>query len=72
MMLFDVQERRVYAYPYAGFKAGLSKRSQGLLSRQYKEAMAAGETVVFVRDNKKRKLVSFNMDLDKLEFEPDH
>ena len=40
VMLFDVQEKRIYAYPYAEFMADLSKRSQALLKRQYSEAVA--------------------------------
>ena len=59
VMLFDVQEGRIYAYPYAEFMAGLSKRSQKLLKRQYSEAIAEDKIVVFVRDNEKRKLVSY-------------
>ena len=59
VMLFDIQERRIYAYPYVEFKADLSKRSQGLLTRQYQEARREDKIVVFVRDNKKKKLVSY-------------
>lgn len=59
VMLFDVQERKIYAYPYADFKAGLSRRSQVLLKRQYDEATSEDKIIVFVRDNEKRKLVSY-------------
>ena len=59
VMLFDVQDKRIYAYPYAGFMADLSERSQVLLKQQYSEAIAKDKIVVFVRDNKKRKLVSY-------------
>jgi hypothetical protein len=59
VMLFDVHERKIYAYPYAAFKAGLSRRSQALLKRQYEEAASQDKIVVFVRDNEKRKLVSY-------------
>ena len=59
VMLFDVQEKRIYAHSYAGFMAELSKRSQVLLKEQYSEAIAGGKIVVFVRDNQKKKLVSY-------------
>jgi hypothetical protein len=62
VMLFDVQEMRIYAYPYAEFMADLSKRSQMILKREYAEAIAQDKIVVFVRDNKERKLVSFCRD----------
>lgn len=61
VMLFDVQEKRIYAYPYAEFKADLSKRSQALLKKQYSEAIAEDKIVVFVRDNEKRKLLSCSL-----------
>ena len=59
VMLFDTQEGRIYAYPYAEFKADLSKWSQGLLERQYQEAKREDKIVVFVRDNAKKRLVSY-------------
>ena len=59
VMLFDIQEDRIYAYPYAEFRAGLSKRSQGSLKRQYQEAADEDKIIVFVRDNEKRRLVSY-------------
>jgi hypothetical protein len=63
VMLFDVQEQRIYALPYEGYRAELSKRSQASLKKQYKHATARGEIVVFVRDNKKEKLVSYSLPL---------
>ena len=63
VMLYDVQERKIYAYPYQEFKADLSPRSQASLADQYQRALASNQMVVFVRDNEKRKLVSYNFDL---------
>jgi len=63
VMLFDVQEGRIYAYPYQEFKAELSPRSQATLADQYQRALANNQMVVFVRDNEKRKLVSYSMHL---------
>lgn len=64
VMLFDIQEQRIYAYPYAEFKADLSQRSQAMLEEQYRAALARNQVVVFVRDNEKRKLVSYTLDLE--------
>jgi hypothetical protein len=61
IMLFDIQEQRIYALPYAEYCAALSKRSQASLKKQYKRAIADGEMVVFVRDNEKEKLVSYSL-----------
>jgi hypothetical protein len=63
VMLFDVQEGKIYAYPYQEFKAELSLRSQAILADQYQRALASNQMVVFVRDNQKRKLVSYSLDL---------
>ena len=61
VMLFDMQEQRIYAYPYLEFKNDLSERSQRLLQDQYEQAMAEDKIVVFVRDNDERKLVSYSV-----------
>ncbi|MBI5367983.1 MAG: hypothetical protein HZA54_13165 [Planctomycetes bacterium] len=59
VMLYDLQERRIYAYPYAAYRAELSPRSRKLLTAQYREAKKEDRIVVFVRDNEKKKLVSY-------------
>lgn len=61
VMLFDIQERRVYAFRYEEFRAELSERSQASLTRQYKRGLANGDIVVFVRDNEQEKLVSYSL-----------
>jgi len=58
IMLFDVQEERIYAYPYEEFKLDLSKKSQSLLEEQYNDALLENKVVVFVRDNEQEKLMS--------------
>ena len=62
VILFDIQAAKIYAYPYHDFKADLSPRSQALLEQQYNEALTAGKIVVFVRDDRKRKLVSYTLE----------
>jgi len=61
VMLFDIQEQRIYAYPYEEFKAELSERSQTILAEQYEQALENQKIVIFVRDNVKRKLVSYTI-----------
>ena len=60
-MLFDIQEQRIYAHAYPEFRGELSERSQAMLKEQYERAIAIGEMVVFVRDNEKKKLVSYSV-----------
>jgi hypothetical protein len=63
VILFDVQEQRLYAYPYVDFRKELNARSQRSLKLQYERANRDGQVVVFVRDNEQRRLVSFAIDL---------
>ena len=64
VMLFHLQEQRIYAYPYADYKATLSQRSQAMLEKEYKEALAENKIVVFVRDEETRRLVSLSLDYE--------
>ena len=59
VILFDIQEERLYAYTYDQFNADLNPRNQATFEAQYKEATANSSIVVFVRDNEERKLVSY-------------
>lgn len=63
VMLYDIQEQKVYAYPYLEFKAEMSQKSQDALAEQYQRAVRNNEVVVFVRDNAKRKLVLYTLAL---------
>ena len=62
VMLLDLQEQKIYAYPYNDFKSELSKRSQIQLEEQYETAILNNEMVVFVRDNKKKDIVSYSLE----------
>ncbi len=64
VMLFDVEEQRLYANPYQGYKETLSERSQAMLERQYQEAQQRDQIVVFVRDNETRRLISLSIDYE--------
>lgn len=65
IMEFDIQHQKIYAYPFKDYKAGLSKRSQAMIEKQYKEAFKNNKVVVFVKDNEKRKLISVSLDIEK-------
>jgi hypothetical protein len=60
VILYDIQEAKIYAYPYEDFKAELSEKSKISLAEQYDEALKANSIVVFIRDNEKRKLFSYS------------
>jgi hypothetical protein len=64
IMLYDIQEKKIYAYPYREFRAELSKKSQESLKRDYELGRARGSMIVFVRDNLERRLVSYMMSTD--------
>ena len=62
VVLYDIQEKRVYLYPYEDFKNDMSPKSQVSLAEQYELAGKLGKMVMFVRDNEAEKLVSFILD----------
>lgn len=64
VMLYDIQEQKIYAYPYREFKADMVEPSQALLEEQYQQAITRGKMVVFVRDNEQRRLVSYTLDIE--------
>src|SRR5438046_8237989 len=61
IILYDLQEKKIYAYPYKEFREELSEQSQASLEHDYKSASALGSIFVFVRDNIERKLLSYTM-----------
>ena len=64
IMLYDINEKKIYAYPYKEFKAELSEKSQVSLEIDYKLATVRGGKIVFVRDDIERKLISYVMNID--------
>ena len=63
VMLYDIQEQRIYAYPYKEFKADMNQRSQDMLEKQYQNALTNDQMVVFIRDNENEKLISYSVPL---------
>jgi hypothetical protein len=64
IMLFDMQDGKIYAYQYESFKSELSKKSQSMLQKQYNDALLDNKVVVFVRDNEQETLVSSSYNLE--------
>jgi hypothetical protein len=64
IVLFDLQEQRIYVYPYEDFKSEMAPKSQESLTAQYEKALRENKIVVFVRDNEQKRFVSFSMDYD--------
>lgn len=62
IVLYDIQEERVYLYPYEDFKNDMSPKSQVLLAEQYEVAGKLGQMVMFIRDNEAKRLVSCILD----------
>jgi hypothetical protein len=60
VMLLDVTEGKIYAYPYDKFKMDLNPDGQVSLTKQYEQAVRRGEFVIFVRDSHERKLISYS------------
>jgi hypothetical protein len=62
VILYDIQERRIYACPYEGFKSEMSPKTQVSLTEQYGQAIVEDKMVVFVRDNDEKRLMSYLLD----------
>ena len=62
VMLLELPSQKIFAYPYLEFKNTLSERSQKMLEKEYQEAVAHHKFVVFVKDNDRKKMISFSVD----------
>ena len=62
VMLFDIEDWKIYAYPYVDFKSEMNGKSQAIMTKQYEEACTKNQVVVFVKDAANKKLVSFCME----------
>jgi Rhodopirellula transposase DDE domain len=61
VLLFDVTEGKIYAYPYKRLKKELSTGGQVSLTKQYEEALRRDQFVLFIRDSQKKKLMSYSL-----------
>lgn len=61
IILYDIQENRIYVYPFKEFILELTEPSQLSITQQYMDALVNGQFIVFVRDNKNDRLVSYTV-----------
>jgi hypothetical protein len=61
IMVYEMKEDKIYSYIYKEYLNSLNPRSQGMLKDQYKEAIATGKIVLFIRDELRSKFKSFNI-----------
>lgn len=61
VLLFDVTEGKIYAYPYKKFKKELNTGGQVSLTKQYEEALRSDRFVLFIRDSQKKELMSYSL-----------
>lgn len=66
VILVNLQEKKIYAYPYDEFKKELNARSQLILQDQYEKAIIKNNIVVFIKDNDRKKFVSFNINIENV------
>jgi len=62
VMVLELPNQKIYAYPYQEFKDHLNERSQAILKDQHERAVAEDKIVVFVRDNETSRFVSMTFD----------
>ena len=65
VMLFDLKEHEVFAYPYEDFKAELSRKSQIALEEQYQRALENNYMVIFVRDDIRGRMASYSLEIEE-------
>jgi hypothetical protein len=64
VMLLDVKELEIHAFPYDEFRALLDAPSQEALADQYQRAVANRQMVLFVRDVERKVFQSYSLALD--------
>lgn len=69
VLLFDVQDEKIYAYPFNDFKKQMSLKDQANLEVMHQKALSGKNILVFVRDNCQKKLVSSLIEIDPAEFD---
>jgi hypothetical protein len=61
IMVYEMQEEKIYSYIYEDYMNSLVPKSKAILKKQYQEAQASDEIVLFIKDNLRKKMKSFNI-----------
>ena len=68
VMELSLPSGKIYAYPYSEYLKTLSERSQGMLKKEYNEAIKNKEMVIFVRDNEEKVLKSRSFPIEEIDY----
>ena len=64
VMLLDVREMEIHAFPYDEFRSLLDAPSQTALDDQYRRAIESRQMVLFVRDAERKIFQSYSLALE--------
>jgi hypothetical protein len=62
IILYDVQVRALFTYPFQTFREGFDPEHQALLDDEYQQAVKAGRIVVLIKDNKRFALYTVDIE----------
>ena len=65
VMLLDVREMEIHAFPYDEFRLLLDASSQAALEDQYQRAVENRQMVLFVRDAQRKIFQSYSLALEE-------
>ncbi len=64
VMLVDVQEGEIHAFPFADFTMQLDSASRATVAEQYQRALETRCMVLFVRDTERKVFHSYTLQLE--------
>ena len=64
VMLLDVREMEIHAFPYDEFRSLLDAPSQTALDDQYRRAIESRQMVLFIRDAERKIFQSYSLALE--------
>lgn len=65
VMLLDVREMEIHAFPFEEFRSLLDGASQAALDEQYRRAVENRQMVLFVRDAERKSFESYSLALEE-------